>query len=138
VNDEEDRCPTEAGIAANKGCEDIQPLLNEIAKDFKFQTGKVSLTSKTLVKLDAIVAALNKYPNINLEIVGNTDNTGSKRINQPLSEKRAKVVYTYLVKKGIPAERLLKTGLADTNPIDTNKTSKGRANNRRTDMNAKY
>ena len=138
VNDEEDRCPTEAGIAANKGCEDIQPLLNEIAKDFKFQTGKVSLNSKTLIKLDAVVAALNKYPNINLEIVGNTDNTGSKRINQPLSEKRAKVVSTYLVKKGIPAERLNNIGVADTNPVDTNKTSKGRASNRRTDMNAKY
>ena len=117
---------------------DIQPLLNEIAKDFKFQTGKVSLNSKTLIKLDAVVAALNKYPNINLEIVGNTDNTGSKRINQPLSEKRAKVVSTYLVKKGIPAERLNNIGVADTNPVDTNKTSKGRASNRRTDMNAKY
>lgn len=138
VNDEQDKCPTVAGIAANNGCEDIQPLLNDIAKDFKFQTGKVYLSKKALVKLDAVVAALNQYPNINLEIIGNTDNTGSKRINQPLSEKRAKVIYTYLVKKGIPAERLSKAGVADTNPIDTNKTSKGRANNRRTDMNAKY
>jgi OOP family OmpA-OmpF porin len=138
VNDEQDKCPTIAGIAANNGCEDIQPMLNEIAKDFKFQTGKVSLNKKALAKLDAVVAVLNQYPNIKLDIIGNTDNTGSKRINQPLSEKRAKVVYAYLVKKGIPVERLSKNGVADTYPIDTNKTSKGRSNNRRTDMNAKY
>ncbi len=138
VNDEQDKCPTVAGIAANNGCEDIQPMLNEIAKDFKFQTGKVSLNKKALAKLDAVVAVLNQYPNIKLDVIGNTDNTGSKRINQPLSEKRAKVVYAYLVKKGIPEERLSKNGVADTNPIDTNKTSKGRSNNRRTDMNAKY
>jgi outer membrane protein OmpA-like peptidoglycan-associated protein len=96
------------------------------------------LNKKALAKLDAVVAVLNQYPNIKLDIIGNTDNTGSKRINQPLSEKRAKVVYAYLVKKGIPVERLSKNGVADTYPIDTNKTSKGRSNNRRTDMNAKY
>ena len=47
-------------------------------------------------------------------------------------------MHAYLVKKGIAAERLKKDGVADTNPIDTNKTSKGRANNRRTDMKANY
>ena len=138
VNDEEDKCPTEAGIAANHGCEDIQPLLNEIANNFKFQTGKVYLSKKALVKLDAVVAALNKYSNINLDIIGNTDNIGKKKLNQKLSEKRAAVVYAYLVKKGIPAARLVKQGVADKNPIDSNKTKKGRAKNRRTDMNAKY
>jgi outer membrane protein OmpA-like peptidoglycan-associated protein len=138
VNDEEDRCPTIAGIPANKGCEDIQPMLNEIAKDFKFQTGKVALNKKALAKLDAVITVLNQYPNISIDIIGNTDNTGSKKVNQPLSEKRAKVVYTYLVKKGISIDRLTKNGVADTNPIDTNKTAKGRANNRRTDMNARY
>jgi OOP family OmpA-OmpF porin len=138
VNDEEDKCPTEAGIAANHGCEDIQPLLNEVASNFKFETGKVSLSKKALVKLDAVVLALNKYPNINLDIIGNTDNIGKKKINQKLSEKRAAVVYAYLVKKGISAARLVKKGVADTNPIDSNKTRKGRAKNRRSDMNAKY
>jgi outer membrane protein OmpA-like peptidoglycan-associated protein len=113
-------------------------MLNEIAKDFKFQTGKVALNKKALAKLDAVIAVLNQYPNISIDIIGNTDNTGSKKVNQPLSEKRAKVVYTYLVKKGISIDRLTKNGVADTNPIDTNKTAKGRANNRRTDMNARY
>jgi len=138
VNDEEDKCPTEAGIAANHGCEDVQLLLNDVAKNFKFEIGKVTISKKNLVKLDAVVAALNKYPNLHLDIIGNTDNTGTKKVNTPLSLKRAVVVHAYLVKKGINAERLTKQGVADANPIDTNKTSKGRANNRRTDMKANY
>ena len=60
------------------------------------------------------------------------------KINMPLSEKRAAVVYQYLVKKKVPAERLTKKGVADSNPIDTNKTSAGRAKNRRTDLNVIY
>jgi outer membrane protein OmpA-like peptidoglycan-associated protein len=138
INDEEDKCPTEAGIAANHGCEDVQLLLNEVAKNFKFEIGKVAISKKNLVKLDGVVAALNKYPNTHLDIIGNTDNTGSMKVNKPLSLKRAVVVYAYLVKKGISTNRLTKEGFADTNPIDTNKTSKGRANNRRTDMKVNY
>ncbi len=138
VNDEEDKCPTEPGIAANNGCADIQPLLNEIAANFKFSIGKVALAKNKLAKLDLAILELNKYPNIGLEIVGNTDNTGSKSFNQKLSEKRAAVVFAYLVKKGIDGKRLIKQGVADSNPIATNKTVKGRAENRRTDLNAKY
>ena len=138
VNDEEDKCPTEAGIAANHGCEDIQPMLNDIANSFKFAIGKTNIAKKTLSKLDAVVAALNRYQNVHLDIIGNTDNTGKKKINQPLSVKRAAVVYNYLVKKGVVVERLAKQGVADSNPIESNKTSKGRAKNRRTDMKANY
>ena len=138
VNDEEDKCPTEAGIAANNGCADIQPLLNEIANNFKFKTGKVAIAKNKLAKLDAAIIELNKYPNISLEIIGNTDNTGPKKINQKLSEKRAAVVFAYLVKKGIEEKRLIKQGVADTKPVSTNTTAKGRAENRRTDLNAKY
>ena len=138
VNDEADKCPTVAGIAANKGCEDVQPIFNEIASGFKFKTGTSALNSKILSKLDSAVSLLNQYPNIHLEIVGNTDNVGSQKINMPLSEKRAAVVFKYLIKKNIPTERLTKKGVADANPIDTNKTSAGRAKNRRTDLNVIY
>jgi outer membrane protein OmpA-like peptidoglycan-associated protein len=138
VNDEEDKCPTEAGIGANKGCADVQPLLNEVASGFKFASGKVILSKKVLNQLDKVVDELNKYPNVSLEIVGNTDNTGTKKINTKLSEKRAAVVYAYLIKKGIDSARLSKLGVADTNPIASNKTKLGRSQNRRTDMNAKY
>jgi outer membrane protein OmpA-like peptidoglycan-associated protein len=138
VNDEVDKCPNVAGIPANYGCEDVQPLFNEIASGFKYATGKSTLSKSTLSKLDTVISVLNKYPNIHLDIIGNTDNVGSIKINMPLSEKRATNVYNYLVKKNIPTDRLTKKGVADSNPIDTNKTSAGRAKNRRTDMNAIY
>jgi outer membrane protein OmpA-like peptidoglycan-associated protein len=98
----------------------------------------VILSKKVLNQLDKVVAELNKYPNVSLEIIGNTDNTGTKKINTKLSEKRAAVVYAYLIKKGIDSTRLSKLGVADTNPIASNKTKVGRSQNRRTDMNAKY
>ncbi len=138
VNDEEDKCPTESGIAANHGCEDVQLLLNDVTNNLKFEIGKVTISNKNLQKLDVVVTAFNKYPNLHIDIIGNTDNTGSKKVNMPLSLKRASIVYNYLIKKGIAAERLTKKGIGDTNPIDTNKTAKGRANNRRTDMKANY
>jgi len=112
--------------------------LNDVTKNFKFEIGKVAISKKNLVKLDVVVAALNKYPNLHIDIIGNTDNTGTKKVNKPLSLKRAIVVYNYIVKKGIAADRLTKDGVADASPIDTNKTAKGRANNRRTDMKANY
>lgn len=138
VNDEADKCPTIAGITANKGCVDVQPIFNEIASGFVFKTGTSALNNKLLSKLDTAISLFNTYPNIHLEIIGNTDNVGSVKINMPLSEKRAAVVYQYLVKKKVPAERLTKKGVADSNPIDTNKTSAGRAKNRRTDLNVIY
>jgi outer membrane protein OmpA-like peptidoglycan-associated protein len=116
----------------------LQPLLNEVAKGFKFASGKVILSKKVLNKLDQVVSKLNKFQNISLDIIGNTDNTGTKKINTKLSEKRAAVVFNYLTKKGIDPKRLAKLGVADTNPIATNKTKLGRAQNSRTDMNAKY
>ena len=138
VNDEVDKCPTVAGIPANYGCEDVQPLFNEIASGFKFATGKSSLSKNILSKLDTVISVLIKYPNIHLDIIGNTDNVGSIKINMPLSVKRAANVYQYLVKKNISIDRLTKKGVADSNPIDSNKTNVGRAKNRRTDMNAIY
>jgi outer membrane protein OmpA-like peptidoglycan-associated protein len=75
---------------------------------------------------------------IQLEISGHTDNVGSLKINEKLSLSRAKVVMQYLVKKGIDAKRLSIKGYAFAKPIEDNKTSKGRALNRRVDMVVKY
>ncbi len=138
INDEVDKCPNTPGIAGNNGCIDIQPLLEQAASNLKFASGKVILSKKNFAGLDSVISLLNTYTNITLLLGGNTDNVGSKKVNQPLSEKRATVVYKYLVKKGISPARLIKEGFADTKPIADNKTAKGRAKNRRTDLNAKY
>ena len=138
VNDEQDKCPNEAGIAANNGCPDIQPILTKASSDLKFQTGKSFLSKKQLAFLDEAVEALNKYPNVKVDVSGNTDNTGAEKLNKKLSANRASVVSKYLISKGIMADRLILTANADTKPVGDNKTKAGRGLNRRTDLTAVY
>jgi len=134
IDDEQDNCPTVAGILSNHGCANLQPLIDRFSSNLKFASGKTILSKELLAGLDSIVLVMNTYPNISLAIGGHTDNTGSLKINQKLSEQRALVVSSYLIKKGINLKRLTTAGYADTRPIADNKTIQGRAKNRRTDM----
>jgi outer membrane protein OmpA-like peptidoglycan-associated protein len=84
--------------------------------------------------LDKVVKFMESNLSVRLEISGHTDNTGSKRINMDLSENRAKAVNDYLVDQGIDQVRLIFKGYGELEPIDTNETEKGRANNRRTEF----
>ncbi len=99
-----------------------------------FETGSASLTKLSHYELDNLVAALNKYPSMTLEVAGHTDNTGEPDANQLLSENRAQAVYNYLVQSGIDAERLNAVGYGQTRPVDTNDTDAGREKNRRTEF----
>jgi outer membrane protein OmpA-like peptidoglycan-associated protein len=138
VNDEADLCPTIAGIAGNNGCEDVQPKLNSIAAALKFEIGQVNISPKSLLGLDSLVQIMTQYPNTTLNIIGHTDNTGNRKINDRLSLLRAKKVQTYLVKKGLAINRTFLIGLADTQPIASNATKKGRGLNRRAELIIKY
>jgi outer membrane protein OmpA-like peptidoglycan-associated protein len=138
INDEMDQCPNIPGIAGNNGCEDLQPTLNNIAAALKFEIGQVNIAPKSLQGLDTLVQIMTKYPTTNLIITGHTDNTGTKKINDRLSLLRAKKVQTYLVKKGLTENRTTLIGMADTQPIASNATKEGRAQNRRVDLTIKY
>jgi OOP family OmpA-OmpF porin len=138
VHDEADQCPTIAGIAGNSGCEDLQPKLDIIAAALKFESGQVNLVAKSLQGLDALVQMMTQYPKTSLTITGHTDHTGSRKINDRLSLLRAKKVQTYLVKKGLAINRTSLIAMADTQPIASNATKDGRAQNRRADLTIKY
>jgi OOP family OmpA-OmpF porin len=85
--------------------------------------------------LDQAVDVLTRYPNISVEVAGHTDSIGSDAYNQSLSERRSRVVYDYLVGKGIAASRLVgPNGYGEARPIDTNDTKEGRQRNRRTEL----
>ena len=99
-----------------------------------FDTGKDVIKPESLPTLKSILAILSDDPGLNFSIEGHTDNQGSKAINQPLSEKRAGAVRTWLIGKGIAAERLKTKGFGDAKPIDSNTTTEGRANNRRVEF----
>jgi outer membrane protein OmpA-like peptidoglycan-associated protein len=138
LNDELDQCPTIAGIAGNNGCEDLQPKLNNIAAALKFDIGQVNIANKLLLGLDSLVQIMAQYPTTKLLITGHTDNTGTRKINEPLSLSRAKKIQAYIVKKGLAVDRTSILGMADTQPIASNDTNEGRAQNRRVDLTIQY
>jgi K(+)-stimulated pyrophosphate-energized sodium pump len=77
---------------------------------------------------------MKKYPNVNFEVAGHTDNTGDAAANLTLSQQRAEAVVAELVKDGIDAARLRARGYGQTRPIGDNDTEEGRAQNRRTEL----
>ncbi|MFI1771258.1 OmpA family protein [Thalassobellus citreus] len=139
VLDKDDKCPTVKGTVANNGCpevsEEVQATLNEYAKTILFDTGKASIKSQSEAVLADIIAILKEYPTAKFTVEGHTDSVGSEKLNQRLSDSRANSVKEYLVGHGIDAFRLSALGYGEAKPIDSNKTRKGRANNRRVEIN---
>ena len=138
VYDKDDKCPDVKGTVANSGCPEVSDevikRLNDYAKTILFDSGKSSFQKQTYPVLEAITAILKEYPNSNFSIEGHTDSDGTDASNQTLSENRAAAVRNYLIEKGINSQRLASIGFGEKNPIDTNKTKAGKANNRRTEV----
>jgi len=67
-------------------------------------------------------------------VTGHTDSTGAKAANEALSKRRAESVKAYLVEKGLNGERIVTKGVGDSQPVASNKTAAGRAQNRRVDI----
>jgi outer membrane protein OmpA-like peptidoglycan-associated protein len=142
VTDKEDACPTVAGPASNKGCPEVtKEVLTELkvqARSVFFVTGKAVLQTadkgQTDGRLDAIKEILKNYPNAKFSIEGHTDSVGKAKANQKLSEARAKVVMDALIAKGVNPENLTYKGFGASKPVASNKTAKGRAANRRTEV----
>ena len=105
-----------------------------VLKNVFFETNKYDLKPQSKVELDKLVDFLTKNPTVVIELGGHTDNVGNSNSNQILSDNRAKAVYNYLVEKGITTERLSTKGYGDTQPIASNDTEEGRAENRRTEF----
>lgn len=105
-----------------------------VLKNIFFDYGKETLRETSYPELDRLVALLNSYPNMTIEIGGHTDNYGSLKLNTDLSEARAKSVVDYLVEKGISKTRMTYKGYAYLQPIATNDTDEGRQQNRRVEF----
>jgi len=84
--------------------------------------------------LDQVVQVLRDFPKMRVSVEGHTDAIGGESANMKLSQARAESVQAYLVGKGVPADRLEAVGFGPTKPIATNKTEKGRGQNRRTEF----
>ncbi len=85
-------------------------------------------------QLNQTARILKKYPNHHVTVVGYSDSTGDPVYNKDLSERRAKAVADALVRKGVPEQNVSHKGMGATNFVATNKTSAGRAANRRVEL----
>jgi outer membrane protein OmpA-like peptidoglycan-associated protein len=99
-----------------------------------FDTGKATLKPEAKEKLAKVSGILLAHPDLTLEIEGHTDNTGTDETNQKLSENRAAAARDYLLSQGLNANSVTAKGLGETNPVASNDTSKGRAQNRRVEL----
>ena len=138
VNDEEDKCPAVPGIASNAGCPEIKPeVIKKVefaAKNVFFNTGSYQLMKKSYAPLNEVAQILKDNPTLQLDVEGHTDITGDATKNQILSENRAAAVKAYLVAQGVEASRLTSAGFGVDRPIADNKTSAGKAKNRRVEL----
>ncbi len=105
-----------------------------VLRNIFFETDSYDLQESSFAELDNLFDLLMQNPEMNVEISGHTDSTGSFDYNMELSENRARSVHDYLINKGVAAGRVRYKGYADTIPVDTNETEEGRANNRRTEF----
>lgn len=105
-----------------------------VLRNLFFDTDSYTLKPASMPELQRLRDLLLKNPGLQIEIGGHTDSTGTFVYNLRLSEKRAQSVYEYLTEEGVSSERLHFKGYADTQPVDTNQTEEGRANNRRTEF----
>lgn len=110
----------------------FKEVFGERVIHFDFDSFKIRKDAKPV--LDEIAEFMVKYANANLKIEGHTCSIGPENYNMRLSIKRAESAKKYLVKKGIPEERISTEGFGETRPVDDNKTRKGRQNNRRAEF----
>ena len=107
----------------------------------KFVTGKSDIKPESLGLLDAVVCLMNNPTGKpleeglgNLRVEGHTDSDGSDDMNMRLSNARAKSIAEYLIQAGMAADRVSSVGFGETRPIADNRTSSGKAKNRRVEF----
>ena len=120
------------------GCPDKKPMpklekkgAKLILKGVNFETASAELTKESFAIFDEVIPGLKDNKEVELEIRGYTDSQGAASYNQKLSERRANTVMQYLIKNGVEASRLRAVGYGEKDPIASNSTAEGRAQNRR-------
>lgn len=142
ILDANDKCPLKKevfnGVDDNDGCPDeggkVKLTCEEIKIDGKvyFASGKSKIKRKSLGLLGEVASVLKSAKFITkMRVEGHTDDRGRDSFNKELSQKRADAVRTYLISQGVEASRLDAVGFGEERPISSNKTRKGRAENRR-------
>ena len=133
VMDSADRCvETPAGsTVTSNGCVAVNTV---VLKGTSFELGSVTLLPEAHRTLRIVADAMRANRRLVVEVGGHTDSVGDPRGNQRLSHRRAEAIRLFLVSEGVDPERLSATGYGESRPIDDNRTTEGRANNRRVEF----
>ena len=103
-------------------------------KDVRFDTNSAKLKTSSYQSLNELAEFMLHKTSLKIELAGHTDSEGEADMNLDLSQRRAETVRNYLIKKGVPANRLTAVGYGETQPISSNDTDKGKSLNRRTEV----
>ncbi|MCJ7830070.1 MAG: OmpA family protein [Desulfobacterales bacterium] len=130
VPNDRDKCPgTPAGAKVNEdGC--------WVIENITFDFNKAEIKPEFNDELNNVAEILARNYETKIEVGGHTDNVGSEKYNQALSERRANAVMEYLVAKGVGKYRITAKGYGFSRPHTTNDTEEGRAENRRVELGA--
>jgi OOP family OmpA-OmpF porin len=126
-------CNPPAGFKVDSNCHIIDQTIVVRAVDFELNSAR--LTSPAKETLDEVAAGLVAQPDLHVEVQGYTDSTGPRPYNVKLSQARADSVRAYLIGKSVSADELTARGYGPEDPVASNATTAGRAQNRRVSFN---
>jgi outer membrane protein OmpA-like peptidoglycan-associated protein len=141
VADYLDRCPAtpESQRVDEIGCtvlfqEEEGQRVPLVLRGVSFDLGQATLTPGSFAALDEVAASLVANPEVRVEVGGHTDDSGTDEFNLRLSVERAEAVRGYLISRGVTPDRLEARGYGTQEPIASNDTEQGRAQNRRVEL----
>ena len=109
-------------------------LIVTMPQDILFATDSAQVSSVLRDDLRTVAQSLNNYPQSRVQVLGHTDNTGSAAYNMDLSQRRAGAVSSLLISYGVSSDRIVTIGRGEDQPIASNLTPEGRAQNRRVEI----
>jgi len=140
VCDDKDKCPgTRPGARVDAdGCEIVADKVFTSLEVDQFDFDKAILKPPMKKALDKYAAEVKGTPgDEKLLVIGHTDSKGKDAYNMKLGQRRADAVKAYLTKKGIAADHMTTKSMGESQPIASNDTDKGRAQNRRVEIQVK-
>ena len=105
-----------------------------VTNNILFETGKAVLKGESMEEIQKVADYMKKNPQARFEVQGHTDNQGSDKVNDPLSQQRAEAVVKALEGMGVDPFNLRAVGKGSHEPVADNKTEEGRARNRRVEF----
>ena len=118
-------------VEVNRVGDEIRLVMPE---SITFATGSYQLNNSAASSLNSVGSVLAQYTDTTVRVIGHTDSTGSDSVNEPLSRNRASSVANYLVSRGVASNRITTAGMGSRQPVATNSTAAGRAENRRVEI----